>query len=392
MESKALSNVDRLRGLIRTLKSDELLPTAPEAAPLIYLTVDEFNDALLSLRRQKLLFDPRLLVSPQETRRRISRGVSVAKGDKWSDLEVYARFLYMSPWEAHFASLFEGRGDFDKENLRYWFSAKRREARQKQERGEWKEGELRALTQEEETDIKRHNNKHTLPQQVDRRVRPLVNAFRATQIQNLPMPSGRFEWRDIGNSLELQREQFIQDGPTIFDTHISRLPSSQVANLKMVLVDWMESVDFHEIGSRRFTNRKYIALMLCRQNLYLQKANIDLATTVNRELLQVSGASLPAGLFARIVKIGNATNRVLPDTEDNYTLEIDPRESKPRYHDYFKFGIYYLTYSSRHPQIILAADNPENQIQQIIGNRQTIQALRGWRVTFGRLMDQVIPK
>lgn len=374
MEPKE-TNVLKVRGYLATLKKGEFIPAGPIIAQKTGLKPKEVWNALGFLREDGELAHP----TTEETRLRRSQAMRYLK-NKWIHAEAYAK-IFMSPSEARFALLFEQGKDLSLNTLNNMFSRFRREAGKRQEVGDWQEGDLRDLTPEERTDIKKHSHRYTPQGAVEQRVHVWVNCFRTVELQRLPLPSGRLEWMEIVDHVQAQKD----------------LPLDELGRWKMLLVDWMEEVDFHQIGSRRFANSRYIAGMLARHSRYL----LDKVGTIENEEefrrgLQIPGASLPKDLFTRIKRFGQVTDEFLEREEERaFGLSVDVRrmidQMTPT--DYLKFETYYYIYLVRFPAIsTLSLDNPtvlKSHIRRLLQDSQTLGSIRNWGRVHGQIRDQV---
>lgn len=188
MEPKE-TNIGRVRGYLATLEKGQLILPSPIIARQLRIRPQAVWNALGDLRRNGEIPHPTL----EETRMKRSLAKLHANGNKWPDAEPYAK-LGMSPTEGHYGLLFEKGRDLPVATLNEMFSRKRIEARKRQEAGQWQEGELRDLTAEEKTDIKRRNSRYTLPEEVKGRVRLWLSVQSILNQRQLISPVSRIEW------------------------------------------------------------------------------------------------------------------------------------------------------------------------------------------------------
>lgn len=383
MEPKE-SNTNKVRAYLTTLKKGELIPASPIIAKAVGLKPRDVWQAFGYLREEGEVAHP----TAEETWLRRSQAMLYLK-DKWIYAEPYAK-LFMSATEAHYAMLFEGVKDIPLPALNSMFSRKRIETRQRQEAHLWQEGDLRDLTSEERTDIKKRSHRYTPAGEVEQRARVWINSFRTMEIQRLPMPHGRLEWMGIVDYV-----QGLKDPPN-FRTYIRALPVDELARWKMLLVDWMEEVDFHQIGLRRFANPRYLALMLARHSSYLVGSQIIRDEDQFRASLQLPGAALPKGLFERIKLVGQLTDQILSAEEsDAFGLSVDVRRQFMHMTatDFHKFETYYFIYLRHDPNMAtLPLDNPQligSHISRLDQDLPTMVSVRNWGRVFSQIMGQV---
>src|SRR3989338_1911438 len=343
------------------------VPINPQIAYDAEVKISVVKAATTHFRGIGLLTRP---ASREETREILSKSKSFNPRleEEWDRIAEYA-VIGMAPREIRHALLFEKGVDINPHVItQRMFKAR-------------KTDQLDQRSEEDQQNI-RSTMLHPTEEQIKGRVRLWVNVFRTAKAQDLPMPKSRLEWIGLVNLMQSQEDLLIGDGEKVnfFNHHARWLPVEQVEGLKMWLVDWMEKTDFHQIGSRRWANPRYIALMLRRYHKFLQKRQVMLSDEASRRKLQVPGVSMPVGLFNKIRNMGLVTERALRGTgsvSDELVMT---------YRDFLKYATYYLIYSKTDPEIITASDNHlGEQIARSLNIAETLKLIRGWSTVLERI-------